>query len=58
MLFGSAATINSFQSSPSDHDFALILLIMGVIMIGAGAGVIDIEAIKNAIPLPESVPQE
>lgn len=54
MLFGSAATINSYQSSPSDHDFALILLIAGVITIGAGVGVIDIEAIKAALPLPEA----
>lgn len=50
MLIASFAMIRSVHSSKEDHDFALILLILGVLVIGYGIGLINIENIKSIIP--------
>lgn len=50
MLLGSFATINSRNSSKFDHDFALILLIVGVVSLGFGFGWIDPSQLKAMLP--------
>lgn len=50
MILGSFATISSGSASKFDHDFALILLIVGVITIGFGLGWIDMSQIKALWP--------
>lgn len=49
-LIGSFATINSASASKFDHDFALILLIAGVLCIGIGFDFISIEKLKELLP--------
>ncbi|MGX1195770.1 hypothetical protein [Metabacillus sp. SLBN-84] len=50
MLLGSFATIKSGNASKFDHDFALILLIAGVVSLGFGFGLIDPGQIKALWP--------
>jgi len=50
MLLGSFATIRSGTASKFDHDFALILLIAGVVTLGFGLGWIDVSRIKSLWP--------
>jgi len=52
MLLGSFATIRSGTASKFDHDFdfALILLIAGVVTLGLGLGWIDMSRIKSLWP--------
>lgn len=50
MLVASAATINSRNASPSDHDFAMILFIAAIGSILYGVGVVDPESIQSLIP--------
>lgn len=50
MLFGSFATIGSRNASKFDHDFALILLIAGVVSLGFGFGFINLSELKAMLP--------
>lgn len=50
MLLGSFATMNSGSASKFDHDFALILLIAGVVTLGFGFGLIDPSQLKALWP--------
>ncbi|MGX1266653.1 hypothetical protein RKD55_004597 [Rossellomorea marisflavi] len=50
MLFGSFATINSRSASKFDHDFALILLITGIVSFGFGFKLIDFSQVKELWP--------
>lgn len=54
MLVASFAMIRSVHSSKEDHDFALILLVLGVLVIGYGVGLINMENIKSLIPKANS----
>lgn len=53
MLLGSFATIGNGSASKFDHDFALILLITGVICLGFGLGLIDLSQLKDLWPRNE-----
>lgn len=50
MLIGSFATINSRSASKFDHDFALILLIAGMLSFGFGFKLIDFSQLKELWP--------
>ncbi|WP_078598585.1 hypothetical protein [Evansella clarkii] len=50
MLLGSFATINSRSASKFDHDFALLLLIAGIVCLGIGFGFIDLSELKHLLP--------
>jgi hypothetical protein len=50
MLIGSFATISSGNASKFDHDFALILLIAGVVSLGFGFKLIDLSQLKDLWP--------
>lgn len=54
MLLGSFATINNVTATKFDHDMSLILLIVGAICIGVGAGFIDITTLKGLLPSSSS----
>lgn len=49
MLCGSFATINSNSASKFDHDLALILLIAGILCVGAGLQLIDLSQLKDMV---------
>lgn len=50
MLLGSFATMRSANASKFDHDFALVLLIAGVVCLGFGFGIIDAAQMKDMLP--------
>lgn len=50
MLLGSFATIRSGNASKFDHDFALFLLVAGVVCLGYGFGFIDVSKLKDLLP--------
>ena len=50
MIIGSFATIGSASASKFDHDFALVLLIAGVVSLGFGFELIDPSQLKALWP--------